>query len=162
MSTPERQDRSDTTDRSDAADRLDGKPHLAPQVAAVDAAREKFVSDIDVLDQEVRLEVLFRMETIAWRAVAGIAAAAAGLAAVKTLNLVWARLTPGSPPPYDPTDPETSTRDALVWTALTGVGVGVATVLAQRTAVKGWTQATGKIPPSFEKSRAKAAAKGRR
>lgn len=135
---------------------------LAPQVAAVDAARHKLVTDIDVLDQEVRLEVLFRMETIAWKAVAGIAAAAAGLAATKLLGAVWGRLIPEHGPPYDPTDPETSTRDAVVWTALTGVGVGVATVLAQRSAAKGWSKATGKIPPTYEKKRAQAAAKGRR
>lgn len=124
---------------------------LAHQVAAVEAAREKLVADIDVLDNEVRLEVLFRMESIAWKAVAGIAAAAAGLAATKVLNQVWARLIPDSLPPEDPTDPQTSTKEALVWTALTGLGVGVAAVMAQRGAAKGWSKATGRVPPPFEK-----------
>ena len=64
------------------------KDHLAPQVAAVDAARQKLVSDIDVLDQEVRLEVLFRMESIAWKVVAGIAAASMVFGFTNVL-MVW-------------------------------------------------------------------------
>ncbi len=128
---------------------LDDK--LAPQLAAVQAARSKLVADIDTLDTEVRLEALFRMETFAWKAVAGIAAAVAGLATTKALGQVWAKLVPGAEPPNDPTDPDTSTKDALLWTALTGVGVGVATVLAQRGAAKGWSKATGRVPPAFEK-----------
>lgn len=128
-------------------------PKLAPQVAAVEAARRKLVADIDVLDDEVRLEVLYRMESFAWKAVAGVAAAVAGLAATKLLNVVWDKLVPDSHPPEDPTDPDTPARDALVWTALTGLGVGLATVFAQRGAARGWTKATGQKPPAFTKTK---------
>lgn len=126
-------------------------PKLADQVAAVEAARDKLVADIETLDTEVRLEVLYRMESFAWKAVAGIAAAVAGLATTKALGAVWGKLIPDSDPPNNPADPETRTGDAVLWTALTGVGVGVATVLAQRGAAQGWKRATGRIPPAFEK-----------
>ncbi|MEE8603151.1 DUF4235 domain-containing protein [Euzebya tangerina] len=123
---------------------------LSNQIAAVEAARNKLVADIDVLDREVRLEVLYRMESFAWKAVAGVSAAVAGLAATKVLGQVWAKLIPDTTPPDDPTDPSTSAKDAIVWTALTGLGVGVATVLAQRAAASGWSKATGHVPPPFE------------
>lgn len=126
-------------------------PAIAPQLRAVEAARSKLVNDIEMLDSEVRLEVLFRMESFAWKAVAGVAAAAAGVAATKLLGGIWAKLIPDHDPPDNPADPDTSTKDAIVWTALTGVGVGVATVLAQRGAAKGWSKATGRVPPAFEK-----------
>lgn len=127
---------------------------LARQLAAVEAARTKLVTDIDTLDHEVRLEVLFRMESFAWKAVAGVAAAVSGLAATKVLTLVWDKIIPDSDPPEDPTDPETSARDALVWTLMTGIGVSTAAVIAQRSAAKGWSKATGRVPPAFEKNRA--------
>lgn len=128
----------------------DGK--LAAELAAVERARAKLVADMEVLDREVRLEVLYRMENLAWKAVAGLSAAVAGLAATKVLNLVWGRIRPGgNAPPTDPTDPRTRTSDALIWTALTGMGVGVAAVIAQRQAAKGWTKATGHVPPAFAK-----------
>jgi hypothetical protein len=123
---------------------------LTTELAAVEAARNKLVADIDTLDQEVRLEVLFRMESFAWKAVAGVAAAVAGLAVTKALGAVWGKALPGTPP-KDPTDPETSTKDALLWTAMTGAGVGVAAVFAQRGAAQGWSKATGRVPPPFEK-----------
>lgn len=126
-------------------------PNLADEIAAVQAARRKLVADIDVLDQEVRLEVLYRMETLAWKAVAGVAAAVGGLAATKLLGGVWAKIVPDHAPPEDPVDPEVTTRDALLWTAMTGIGVGLATVVAQRGAATGWTKATGRVPPAFEK-----------
>lgn len=124
---------------------------LAPQVAAVEAARQRLVTDIDVLGHEARLEVLYRMESIAWKLVAGVAAATAGLGATKLLGLVWQKVVPDHEPPDDPTDLTTPTGDAVLWTALTGLGVGVATVLAQRTAAKGWSKATGRVPPPYEK-----------
>ena len=126
-------------------------PKVADQVRTVEAARDKLVTDIEMLDTEVRLEVLYRMETFAWKAVAGISAAVAGIAATKLLGTAWAKLIPDSDPPNNPADPETGTGDAVLWTALTGVGVGVATVLAQRGAAQGWKKATGRIPPAFEK-----------
>lgn len=122
---------------------------LTAEIAAVEHARNQLVSDIDTLDQEVRLEVLYRMESLAWKAVAGLSAAVAGLGASKIVNKVWAKAMPGTPP-EDPTDPRTSTSDALVWTALTGLGVGLAAVLAQRGAATGWSKATGRVPPPFE------------
>lgn len=127
---------------------------LAQPVAAVEAAREKLVTDIDVLGREARLEALFHMESIAWKLVAGIAAATAGLAATKVLGVVWGKLVPDHEPPPDPTDLTTTTGDAVLWTALTGVGVGVATVLAQRGAARGWSKATGRVPPPYEKKAA--------
>ncbi|HUG84101.1 MAG TPA: DUF4235 domain-containing protein [Euzebya sp.] len=150
MRTPENAEESET------------RAQLAGQVAAVDAARQKLVADIDVLDTEVRLEVLYRMESIAWKVVAGLAAASAGLAATKVLNLVWAKLIPDTVPPEDPTDPDTPTKDAVVWTALTGLGVGLAALLAQRGAAMGWSKATGRTPPPFEKKKAAQARKKRR
>ena len=125
--------------------------NLAGELAAVDAARAKLVADIDTLDHEVRMEALYRMENIAWKAAAGIAAAIAGIAASKVLGAVWGKVGPGGEPPKDPTDPQTGAKDALLWTALTGVGVGVATVVAQRGAAAGWIKATGKVPPPFKK-----------
>ena len=135
-------------------------PKLAPQLAAVEAARRKLVADIDVLDDEVRLEVLYRMESIAWKVVAGVAAAVAGLAATTVLNVVWDKVIPDTDPPEDPTDPDTPARDALVWTALTGLGVGLATVFAQRSAAKGWTKATGAKPLAFEHKKKKKGKRG--
>ena len=123
---------------------------LQDEIAAVEAARNKLVADIDLLDREVRLEVLYRMESFAWKAVAGVAATVAGLAVTKVLGQVWDKLIPDTTPPDDPTDPNTDAKEAIVWTALTGVGVGVATVLAQRGAAKGWSKATGRVPPPFE------------
>jgi hypothetical protein len=163
---PDRQD-APATDRTDLPEVAPGAhpvpglrpelvhvdPALAPKVAAVEAARRKLVADIDVLDDEVRLEVLYRMESFAWKAVAGVAAAVAGLAASKVLTLVWDKVIPGTEPPDDPTDPDTPARDALVWTALTGLGVGLATVFAQRGAAQGWIRATGSKPPAFGKKR---------
>jgi hypothetical protein len=126
-------------------------PTVAEKLVAAQRARERLVADIDVLDDEVRLEVLYRMEQLAWKLVAGVAAAVAGIAATKVLGGVWHTLVPDHEPPDDPTDPSTSQKDALIWTALTGVGVGVATVLAQRGAAKGWSKATGRVPPPFDK-----------
>lgn len=125
---------------------------LAAEIAAVENARDRLVADIDTLDTEVRLEVLYRMESLAWKAVTGLAAAVAGLAATKVVNEVWAKTLPGVPP-EDPTDPRTSVRDALVWTAMTGLGVGLAAVVAQRGAAAGWAKATGRVPPPFEDKR---------
>ncbi|MEO2106602.1 MAG: DUF4235 domain-containing protein [Actinomycetota bacterium] len=135
----------------DALTPLD-KPELAPQVAAVEAARRKLVADIDMLDSEVRLEVLFRMESFAWKAVAGVAAAVAGLATTKVLGSVWTKLVPDHDPPKNPVDPDISAKDAILWTALTGLGVGVATVVAQRGAATGWIKATGRRPPALDKT----------
>jgi F0F1-type ATP synthase membrane subunit c/vacuolar-type H+-ATPase subunit K len=130
-------------------------PRLAAKVAAVEAARDRLVADIDVLDREVRLEVLQHMESLAWKLVAGLSAAVAGIAAGKGLNAVWDRLVPGSDPPEDPTDPDTPAREALLWASLTALGVGVSTVVAQRTAAKGWVRATGRKPPAFGKRRSR-------
>lgn len=151
--------REDTPPEEAPAEAANAVPQekLAPQLAAVEQARAQLVRDIEVLDDEVRLEVLFRMESFAWKAVAGVAAAVAGLAATKVLGVVWDKVIPDTDPPEDPTDPDTSARDAIVWTALTGLGVGISTVVAQRTAAKGWTRATGRKPPSFEGKKKKKA-----
>jgi len=123
---------------------------LASEKAAVEDARSKLARDIEVLDREVRLEVLYRMEKLAWKAVAGIAAAVAGLAASKALAAIWGKVRDGTPPD-DPVNPGIRASDALLWTAMTGVGVGIATVIAQRGAARGWAKATGRVPPPFEK-----------
>ncbi|CAN5218856.1 hypothetical protein BH23ACT9_BH23ACT9_11160 [soil metagenome] len=145
ISAPTRDAEDPTPDLSPEANE-----NLSEEIRAVEAAREKLVTDIDVLDSEVRLEVLFRMESLAWKAVAGVAAAVAGIAATKLLGGVWRQFVPDHEPPDDPSDPRESTRDAILWTGLTGLGVGIATVIAQRGAAKGWVKATGRIPPAFE------------
>ena len=133
--------------------KLATNPALADKIRDVEVARDKLVTDIETLDSEVRLEALYRMESFAWKAVAGVAASIAGLAATQVLNQIWTKLIPDHDPPEDPTDPDTTAKDAVIWTALTGLGVGVAAVLAQRGAATGWTRATGQLPPPFEKKR---------
>ncbi len=123
---------------------------VGEQMAKVEAARSKLVGDLGRLDDEVRLEVAYRMEKIAWKVVAGIAGAAAAVIVTKVLNLVWAKARP-DPPPENPADPETGWGEALLWTAATGIGMGVARMIAQRGAAMGWQKATGHVAPPFEK-----------
>lgn len=127
---------------------------VAAEVAAVQQARQQLAEDLGVLEEEVRLEVSYRMEKLAWKLVAGLAGATAVLVVNKTLNGIWARVRP-DPPPENPADPETGWVDGLIWAAATGIGMGVGKVVAQRGAALAWTRATGRVAPPFEKKVAK-------
>lgn len=122
----------------------------APQQAAVRQARDRLVQDLETLDSEVRLEVAYRMEKLAWKLIAGIAGAVAAFLVAKVLNTAWSKTRP-SPPPTNPADPETGWTDALLWAAATGVGLGIGKMIAERGTAIGWKKATGRVAPPFEK-----------
>lgn len=65
------------------------------------------------------------------RIVGGLAAAAAGYIARKTITFAWTRIT-GKLPPEDPHDPQVELAEAIGFAVLAGVGMEVARLLATR------------------------------
>lgn len=122
---------------------------LAPQQAAVLAARERLARDLDVLNVEVRSEMGSSMEKTVWKLAATGAAVIAGIAVRNVMMTAWKSITKQAPP-TNPADPATSWGEALGWTAVTGLAVGVARMVASRGAAAGWQRATGSLPPGLQ------------
>lgn len=119
---------------------------LLPYVQAVDSQRERLVQSMNEFDRESRLEVLYRMERVAWHVFSGAVAGGAGIASSIVLKKVWGSVFNRGLPPENPSDPEANFMDALGWTVITAVGVGVAGLVARRGAAKGWMALTGSNP----------------
>jgi hypothetical protein len=75
-------------------------------------------------------------------------ALAAGVAAARALDIVWATAT-GRKPPSTPDSPEIAQREALVWAAISGMAIGVAKTYATRRAARYWLRSTGELPPGM-------------
>ena len=69
------------------------------------------------------------------RIAGGIAAAAAGFVARKTIIFAWTRIT-GKTPPDDPKDPQVALAEAIGFAVVMGVGMEVARLLATRAAAR--------------------------
>lgn len=73
------------------------------------------------------------------RAIGGIAAAAADLAADhyarRVITFVWKRVT-GREPPTDPANPRVALREALSWAIVMGIGVEATRMLTARYATR--------------------------
>jgi hypothetical protein len=69
------------------------------------------------------------------RALAAVAALAAGYGARKLVTFGWTKIT-GREPPNDPHDPKVSIGEALTWAVLLGVAIEAARLLAGRAASK--------------------------
>jgi hypothetical protein len=122
---------------------------LAPQQAAVRAARERLARDLDVLNVEMRSEMGHAMEKTAWKLAATGAAVIAGIAVRNLMMSAWKAVTKHDPP-NNPADPTTGWGEAVLWTAVTGLTVGVARMIASRGAAAGWQKATGTLPPGLQ------------
>lgn len=122
---------------------------LAPQIAAVEAARERLGRDLDQLNVEVRAQWGQTMEKTTWKLVGTGSAILASILVRNVMMSLWRSIVK-TDPPNNPAQPGTAWGEALAWTAATGVGVGIARMLASRGAAAGWQRATGALPPGLE------------
>jgi hypothetical protein len=119
---------------------------LAPQVAAVEAARARFGHSLSQLEQEVRAQIGYSVERILWKvAVAGVGVAAV-VGVQKAMTAAW-RAARKTEPPINPAAKSTGWGDAIAWTVATGVGIAAAKLVATRGIAAGWEKATGTPPP---------------
>jgi len=122
---------------------------LSPQVAAVEAAREKLGRDLDTLNTEVRAQMGQTAEKTAWKVAATAAGVLAGVAVRKGIIAGWKALK-HTDPPTNPAARETQLSEALIWTVATSIGVGVARLVATRGVAGAWEKATGHLPPGLQ------------
>lgn len=122
---------------------------LSPQVAAVEAARDKLGRDLDTLTTEVRAQMGQTAQRTAWKIAATGAGVIAGVLARKAIIAGW-KAAKHTDPPTNPAARETQWTEALLWTMATGIGVGVARLVATRGVAAGWVKATGKLPPGLQ------------
>lgn len=122
---------------------------LAPEQAAVEAARARLGQGLTQLEHELRAQMGYSVERILWKIAAAGAAVAAGIAVRKALTVGW-RAARKSDPPANTTSKATGWGEALSWTVATAVGAGVAKVVAERGAAAGWEKATGSPPPGVD------------
>ncbi|ROO89259.1 uncharacterized protein DUF4235 [Actinocorallia herbida] len=87
---------------------------------------------------------------VGWKIFAGITGMAGGLAARKSLELIWRKGT-GRKPPVNPESPDVGLAEALGWAVLIGVGMEVTRVLVTRLAVRQWEHTTGALPAHLAK-----------
>ncbi len=80
-----------------------------------------------------------------WTVVAGVAAAAGGIALRQAAERAW-QATRGEEPPKTPAARHTTWKEALVWSAVAGVTAGVGRLLARELAAHGWERWTGARP----------------
>lgn len=139
---------ANTVSRAGAAGRADLNG-LAPHVAAVEAARAKLGTDLDILTTEVRAQMSHTAEKTAWKISATLAAVVTGIVARKLIGSIWTKALK-SDPPTNPAARNTEWREALAWTVASGLGVGVARLIAARGAAGAWEKATGALPPGLE------------
>jgi hypothetical protein len=122
---------------------------LGQYVTAVEAARARLGSDLDLLTTEVRAQMGQTLEKTAWKAAGIGSAVVAGVVARKALVVGWKKAK-HSDPPTNPASRTTSWGEALIWTVASGIAVGIARLVAQRGAAAGWEKAVGSLPPGLE------------
>lgn len=83
-----------------------------------------------------------------WRLIGTGTALAAGVAASRVLDVIWATAT-GRKPPSTPESPDIAQREAMVWAAVSGMAIGVAKTYATRRAARYWLRSTGALPPGM-------------
>jgi hypothetical protein len=83
-----------------------------------------------------------------WRLIGAGSALAAGVAAARVLDIIWATAT-GRKPPSTPESPDIAQREAMLWAALSGMAIGVAKTYATRRAARYWLRSTGELPPGM-------------
>ncbi len=86
-----------------------------------------------------------RSEEWAWKVLTGVAAAGAGIAARKVINVLWKSAT-GKEPPANPESPDVSLGEAVGWAVFSGAVMGVARMAATRQAAHQWRRTTGELP----------------
>lgn len=89
-----------------------------------------------------------RKGTASWRLIGSASALAAGIAAARVLDIIWATAT-GRKPPSTPESPDIAHREALVWAAVSGMAIGVAKTYATRRAARYWLRSFGELPPGM-------------
>ncbi len=83
---------------------------------------------------------------ILWMVLSAVAAAVAGAATRKVVDLAWQGTT-GEPPPPEQDDGPSPLPKALSWAAGVGAAAGVARVMSKRVAGKAYEKVTGETPP---------------
>ncbi len=137
---------------SRARARTETQPELngfGQYVAAVESARQRLGSDLDLLTTEVRAQMGQTVEKTAWKAAGLGAAVIAGFTARKVLMAGW-RAWKKTDPPANPASRSTTWGEALSWALASGVAMAVARLVAMRGAAAGWEKATGALPPGLE------------
>ena len=122
---------------------------LRPYVAAVESARSRLGSDLDLLTTEVRAQMGQTAEKTAWKVGGTLTAVAAGYAARKLMMAGW-RAAKHNDPPSNPASRTTTWGEALSWAVASGVGMAVARLIAMRGAAAGWEKFRGALPPGLE------------
>lgn len=89
------------------------------------------------------------MQNAVWKALTGLSAVAAAMAARKGATSVWSKLS-DTEPPVNPADRSVSWKEAAGWAVLAGVAAGVARVVARRISAQVWEKATGETPPGIQ------------
>jgi len=86
---------------------------------------------------------------VGWKIVGGVATAAGGAAASKSVDLAYRKLRGGDEKP-DPANPAIAWREAVIWALVSALAVTVGRLAAERIAATGWVRATGALPPGME------------
>lgn len=89
------------------------------------------------------------MGSMAWKVLAGVAAAAATTVADRGARSAW-KVTTGEEPPSDPKNPDVDWKQALGWAVLSGALIGVARLAAQRKAADYYRQSSGSLPKGIK------------
>jgi hypothetical protein len=85
---------------------------------------------------------------VGWKIVGGVAGAAAGAVASRSVTMLY-KMIRKSDPPVNPAHPDTSWADAVVWAVASGLAIGVGRLVAERVAAESWVKATGSLPPGM-------------
>lgn len=122
---------------------------LAPHVAAVEAARARLGSDLDVLNREVRAQMGQTAQETTWKLAATGSAIVAGVLARKIVMAGYTKAK-HTTPPTNPAGRQTQWSEALTWTIATSIVVGLARLVATRGIAGAWEKLTGHLPPGME------------
>ena len=90
------------------------------------------------------------MKGMFWRIVGTGSAVLAGIAAQKSLTVVWKAAT-GTEPPTIPEDPDTEWKEAVAWALASGAVIGLARLFAARKAAGYYRRATGELPANLRR-----------
>ncbi len=88
------------------------------------------------------------MGSMAWKVLAGVAAAAATAVADRGIRSAW-KATTGDEPPSNPTNPDVNWREAVTWALLSGAVIGIARLAAQRKAASYYRNSSGDLPKAL-------------
>lgn len=129
-----------------------GRPDLnglGDYVSAVENARARLGSDLDLLTTEVRAQMGQTIEKTTWKLAGAGAAVLSGYLARKTMMAAW-RKTKHTDPPANPASRTTTWSEAITWAVASGIAIAVARLVAMRGAAAGWEKAVGSLPPGLE------------